>query len=249
MIYVCIASHNNADTIGLLLWKIRKVFDDFPREYHFLVGDDASTDSSAEVLASYEDVLPLSVIRHDRSEGYASTLEQLLRDALDRTDRPRRDCVVTLPADFSVSPDALPDLIKRIESGMDVVVGETPVHEVRPSMRLVRRSAPWLLKPGLSLGGFRDLFSGVYAFRLVTLRNCLRDDSGPFLQSDGALANAELIARAVVGARQIAATPVPARLRAKPEGRAFSLALQLLRGGRQLRIPDAGITVQRGAGA
>ena len=32
MIYVCIPSHNEAPTVGLLLWKIRQVFAAFPRD-------------------------------------------------------------------------------------------------------------------------------------------------------------------------------------------------------------------------
>ncbi len=245
MIYVCIASCNNADTIGLLLWKIRKVFDEFPREYHFLVGDDHSTDGSADVLEPYEEALPISVFRHTEPQGYAATLEELLRESLDRTDRPRRDCAVTIPADFTVSPDVLPDLIKRIESGVDVVVGEATDTHVSPPMRLVRRSAPWLLKPGLQLDGFRDPLSGVYAMRLITLRNCLRESNDALLQSDGTLANAELVAKAARGARQIATVPVP--LRTQPQGKegAFGLAMQLFRGGRSLRVPGATVTVQR----
>ena len=42
MIYVCIPSHNEAPTVGLLLWKIRQVFASFPREYQLLVLDDLS---------------------------------------------------------------------------------------------------------------------------------------------------------------------------------------------------------------
>ncbi|MGH7733404.1 MAG: glycosyltransferase, partial [Gemmatimonadales bacterium] len=61
MIYVCVPCHNEAETVGLLLWKVRQVFSDFPREYQLLVGDDASTDQTAEVLRPYAKVLPLTV--------------------------------------------------------------------------------------------------------------------------------------------------------------------------------------------
>ena len=66
MIYVCIPSHNEAPTIGLLLWKIRQVFAGFPREYQLVVADDGSTDATAELLAPYARVLPLTVLRHER---------------------------------------------------------------------------------------------------------------------------------------------------------------------------------------
>ena len=42
MIYFCIPTHDEAATIGLVLWKIRRVLEDSPREYHLLVGDSIS---------------------------------------------------------------------------------------------------------------------------------------------------------------------------------------------------------------
>ena len=74
MIYICIPSYNEAPTIGLLLWKIRQVFAGFPREYHLLVLDDGSSDSTAEVLERYTRVLPLTVTRHPSRRGYAESV-------------------------------------------------------------------------------------------------------------------------------------------------------------------------------
>ena len=125
MIYVCIPTHNEADTVGLVLWKMRQVFTAFPREYQLLVADDGSTDATGEVLEPYQRVLPLTLIRHDQPRGYAASVESLLREALARSDRPKRDCAVTIHADFSVSPEAIPTLVRAMESGADLVVGET----------------------------------------------------------------------------------------------------------------------------
>ncbi|MEP7228216.1 MAG: glycosyltransferase, partial [Gemmatimonadales bacterium] len=82
MIYVCIPSYNEAPTIGLLLWKIRQVFAGFQREYQLLVLDDGSSDATAEVLERYTRVLPLSVTRHQERQGYADSVEELLRLAV-----------------------------------------------------------------------------------------------------------------------------------------------------------------------
>ncbi|MFZ5624458.1 MAG: glycosyltransferase family 2 protein, partial [Gemmatimonadota bacterium] len=113
-------SYDEAATVGLVLWKIRKVFADFPREYQLLVADDASTDATAELLQPYAKVLPLTVIRHDRRLGYGPSVELLLREALQRSDRPKRDCAVLMHADFSHGPEFLPELVKRFDSGADV---------------------------------------------------------------------------------------------------------------------------------
>lgn len=248
MIYVCTAAHNDATTIGLVLWKIRQVFSAFPREYHFLVADDASTDSTAEVLESYQRVLPLTLVRHETVRGYAATVEALLRDALARSDRPKRDFTITMHPDFEVSPEALPLLVRAMESGADLVVAEDEASDGSFARRLVRRSAPWLLRPGVRVPGVRDLLSGVCAVRLSTLQYCLGDSSAGFLQTDGPAARAELVARTAAVARQISVVssppsngPIPATV----EGSALGLALELFRAGRRLRIPAPAVEVRR----
>src|SRR5437773_11775123 len=104
MIYVCVPVHNEARTVGLVLWKVRQVFTAFEREYQIIACDDASTDGSADVLASYARVLPLTVIHHPSRHGYAKSLEELLRVPVQRTDRPTRDCAITRRADFRHAP-------------------------------------------------------------------------------------------------------------------------------------------------
>ncbi|HEY9014291.1 MAG TPA: glycosyltransferase family 2 protein, partial [Gemmatimonadales bacterium] len=186
MIYVCIPSYNEAPTIGLLLWKIRQVFAGFPREYQLLVLDDASSDATTEVLERYTRVLPLTVIRHAQRTGYAASVEELLRQAVDRTDRPKRDAAVLMHADFAHNPQAIPDLVRRIESGADVVIAETKL-EGEPSRlrRIVRRLAPVLLRRAVSVPGVSDVVSGFAIFRLVALRNAFRSGPAPLLSTQG----------------------------------------------------------------
>jgi glycosyltransferase involved in cell wall biosynthesis len=197
MIYVCIPSYNEAPTVGLLLWKIRQVFASFPREYQLLVLDDGSTDATAEVLERYTRVLPLTVLRHEERRGYAASVDRLFRQAVELTDRPKRDAAILMHADFAHSPQAIPDLVRRIESGADLVVAEARL-EGEPSRahRLVRRYGPLLLRGVVSVAGVRDILSGYAILRLVVLRNALRSQSTGLFVSEGWVANAELYWRA-----------------------------------------------------
>jgi glycosyltransferase involved in cell wall biosynthesis len=219
MIYVCIPSHDEGPTVGLLLWRIRQVFTGFPREYQLLVGDDASTDSTAEILQPYSRVLPLTVLRSDRRQGYAATVEGLLRHAAQRSDRPKRDCAVIMHADFKHGPQFLPELVRRIEGGADLVVGEGVLHgESSRPHRLLRRWAPLLLRRRVGVSNVSDVVSGYLAFRLVALRQAMKDAGPRLLQTDGWAANAELIGRVGRLARKVETVPTVERhdLRQRP---------------------------------
>lgn len=212
MIYFCIPSHNEAATVGLVLWKLRRVLEDSAREYQLLVGDDASTDATTEALAPYLKALPLTVLRNPTRQGTAATVERLLKAALEQSDRHKRDAAIVLPADFTVDPAEILEFLKRLDSGADLVVGEaTLAGEPDPWRQRVRRWAPWLLGRRVRVPGVRDVVSGVAAFRLVALRNAFRDRPDQWLTTEGWAANAELLAWAAAGARRIETVPITER--------------------------------------
>ncbi len=241
MIYVCIPSFDEGPTIGLLLWKIRKVFEEFPREYQLLVADDGSTDHSASILEPYAKVLPLTVVHHAVRQGYARSVEELLNLALARSDRPKRDSAIVMHADFSHGPHFLPDFVRRLDSGADMVVGEATL-EGEPSRghRMLRRWAPMLLRRAVRVTGINDTVSGFVAFRLMTLKNAMRSPGAALLTSEGWAANAELIGRAAQHARRIETVPVIERHDLRPRGsriQPWEAARQIWRAAGSIRIP------------
>lgn len=239
MFYLCIPSYNEAPTVGLLLWKIRRTFQAFPREYELLLADDGSTDATAEILEPYAKALPLTVVRHASRLGYGKSVEEVLRLAVERTDRPKRDAAIIMHADFAHEPDYLPELVRRIESGADLVVAQATLQgESRRAARLVRRHARWLLR-GVKVSGIRDIVSGFAAFRLKSLRDAMRATDGPLITSEGWAANAELIARVARQARQIETVDIVERvdLHQRPSRiDPWPLARKLWRDGGRLRI-------------
>jgi len=213
VIYICIPSHNEAKTVGLLLWKVRQVFADFPREYQLLVGDDASTDTTRDVLDPYTKVLPLEVVRNGRKEGTTRTVERLLKLALERTDRPKRDAAVVLHADFTHAVAELPELIKKLDSGADLVVAEArPGEEGSRGYRLLRRWGPHIVPRAARTPGVSDALSGFVAMRLAALRGALRVADDRLLHLDGWAGRAELIAKVGRQARRTDVLPVTERL-------------------------------------
>jgi glycosyltransferase involved in cell wall biosynthesis len=238
VIYICIPSYNEAPTVGLLLWKIRQVFSGFPREYQLLVVNDGSTDGTDEILEPYTRVLPLTVITHRERQGYAASVEELLRLAVDRTDRPRRDCAILMHADFSHGAEFIPELVKQIDGGADLVVSQPKIEgEASRAVRLVRRAAPLLLR-SVRISGISDIVSGFAAFRLVILKNAFRAQPGPVLTTDGWAANAELFARTAASARRIETIAAIERRDVRPRASRLApwdMARELWRAGSRLK--------------
>ncbi len=221
MIYVCIPTRNEAETIGVLLWKTRNVLGEFGRDYRLVVLDDASDDATPEVLSRYRRALPLTVLREDRRIGYGRSVEKLLRWVRDDAPYPKRDCAVVLQGDFTESPDDVVSLVKIIEGGADIVSGVTePGPDWSRGTRLVRWATGNVLSKVVSGAPVSDPMTGLRAYRVIVLKKALRDraESQPLIKSDGWAANVELLGALAPHARRIAEVPHDKRfdLQARP---------------------------------
>ena len=254
MIYICIPAYNEAATIGVLLWKIRQVMSEYRRDYELLVMNDSSTDQTDDVLAPYLRVLPLTVLRSEGRQGYAASLEHLLREAVERASHPRRDVVVTLQGDFSEPPEEIPTLVKRIEGGADVVEA-TSGHgagSASRSLRWARYALPWILRRSLFPEGVRDPVSGYRAYRVAVLKKALAESNGsPLLSREGWAANVELLLAVAPHARRLDGAEIaehqPRRLR-ETRFRAWDTLVQLWGVTRGRRAPPPPVASPDAAG-
>jgi glycosyltransferase involved in cell wall biosynthesis len=204
LLYICIPAYNESSTIGVLLWRIRKVFQGYSREYEVIVCDDASTDGTSDVIQPYLEVCPLTVLRENTHLGYARVVEKLCREVSRRTRYPRRDAMILMQADFTDQPEHLPELVKRFEGGADIVIGERDAEALPQHSRRLRALAPWALRFSLSIAGVSDPFSSFRLYRISLLRELLKSfGEKPLLSGEGWAANVELLVHTVPLARRV----------------------------------------------
>lgn len=244
MLYICIPSFDEAPTVGVLLWKIRKVFQEFSREYEILVYNDASTDATAETLESYTKVLPLTILGGETRVGYAGALTELCRAAAQRTRYARRDAVITMQADFTDQPEHIPELVKRFEGGADVVVAESGgVTNGPKQVQRLRQFAPWALRWSVKTPGVKDPFSSLRLYRVSVLRDAFKvAANNPLLAGEGWAANVDLLLSTLPHARRVETVSMEQRYDLRPRpSRVKPLAdvLNLYRFGREAsrRLP------------
>src|ERR1700760_3628878 len=204
VLYICLPAYNEAETIGVLLWRIRKVFQEYSREYEIVVFDDGSTAAPAETLQPYHDVLPLTVLGGSERVGYARALDALCRAASSRTRYPRRDAMITMQADFTDQPEHLPELIKRFEGGADLVVAERTLSPTAPlPVKRMQRVAGWISKVSRTVGGVADPFGAFRLYRISLIRDLVKESGdAPVVRGQGWAANLDLLRRAAPLARR-----------------------------------------------
>lgn len=210
MLYLAIPAYNEVATIGVLLWRLRTVLAEFPREYEVVVYDDASTDETAAVAEQYERAMPVRVLRGTQHLGYAGATDALLRHIANATRYPRRDAVLLMQGDFTDPPVLVPEFARRFEGGADLVVGErTVVADAPVPVRRLFRAAHWAMRPFVRVDDVRDLTASMRLVRIAALRDALRvAGNAPFLSGDSWTANADLLLKLAPHARRVESVPL-----------------------------------------
>jgi glycosyltransferase involved in cell wall biosynthesis len=248
LIYICIPTYNESPTIGVLLWRIRRVFQDYSREYEIIVYDDASTDATGETLAPYADVIPLTILRGETRQGYGVALEKLCREVSRRTRYARRDAAIVMQADFTDQPEYIPELVKRFEGGADIVAARQEMAEAPAPVRTLRRLTAWIQRSEIPKAPGVDPFTMFRLYRISVLRDLLKSVADkPLITSDGWAANMELLLKAARFARRVENVDLAPRYdlrtresRVRPLADAFSL-FRFSRRARQLANPVGGV--------
>lgn len=114
-VVITIPAYNEEKTLPLVLEEIKQVMQLTKYWYTLLVLDDGSQDNTAEVARKQGAI----VVSLGRNRGLAETFRSEMRECLAL----KADIIVHTDADGQYPPQHIPELIKKVEGGYDLVLG------------------------------------------------------------------------------------------------------------------------------
>ncbi len=131
-VIITIPAYNEEQTLLFVLQEITAVMKRTNYHYKILVVDDGSTDKTRDVARQYGAI----IVSNKRNVGLAETFRVEMKECLKR----KADMIIHTDADGQYHPQHIPELIEKVNSGYDLVLGS------RFSGR--NRSMPWLKRLG-----------------------------------------------------------------------------------------------------
>ncbi|MBU4342211.1 MAG: polyprenol monophosphomannose synthase [Candidatus Altiarchaeales archaeon] len=188
---IVIPTYNERENIEKLLPEIFGIFDRGGIDGSVIVVDDNSPDGTADAVEGLKREFPITLIRRQEKGGIGSAYITGFGKALEQG----ADVIMEMDADFSHSPEEIPNFVREIESS-DVVIGSRYIKDGEiENWNFIRRiiSKGGNLVARILLGlDVEDVTTGYRAYRRETLEGI---ELGS-IESNGYAFQAEMLVRA-----------------------------------------------------
>ena len=129
MIYIILPIYNEADVIAKLLRRIDKEMKNNSFKYEVLAINDGSTDNTADIIESHQNMFPIDLIDFEVNRGVGEVFrcgfEKILNKAQDE------DTVITMDADNTHDPQIIKMMQDKLNEGCDVVIASCLKREAK----------------------------------------------------------------------------------------------------------------------
>lgn len=175
MIHVLLPAYNEEVTIGPTVRHIGSVTADIGQRSRIMLVDDGSADATVECAeaAAREAGAELTVIRHAKNGGLGAALRTGIYRIVDEA--AADDVLVSLDADDTHPTELIPEMVRRVQSGADVVIASryepgATVVGVPGYRRVLSDGSRLLFRAAFPIEGVRDYTCGFRAYAIEPLR-------------------------------------------------------------------------------
>ena len=115
-------SYNEENGLREVLPILKKMAETSTEPYRVVVVDDGSKDRTSEVARSFESSLDLKLITFPQNRGVTEVFKTGFKFIIEDSKEPDNDICVVLDSDNTQDPKLIPDMVRRIEAGDDIVI-------------------------------------------------------------------------------------------------------------------------------
>jgi len=188
MIYVLLPAFNEEKSLLLLIPKIDAVLRKCSEGYRFLICDDGSQDKTGKIIKELSSKFPIETITHKINRGLGETSRDLFERAAELSCDD--DIIIRLDCDNTHEPGCIPQMIKKIKEGYDVVIASRfqpggGQKGLNPYKSAVSYCANLFMKLFFPLGGIREYSCGFRAYRAKYIKMAVEFFGNDFIQLKG----------------------------------------------------------------
>ncbi|MEM8944889.1 MAG: glycosyltransferase [Planctomycetota bacterium] len=218
-IRIVLPAYNEEEALSLFLGEIVETLTDANIDHEIIVVDDGSSDSTANVVREASLSMPVRLIQHQQNQGLAAAIRTGLQAGTE--DALAGDLVVTMDADRTQRPEAIPQMLEQIEAGHDFVIASRYRHGasvvgVPWHRNLLSLGGRVLFQSLFPTRGVRDYTSGARAYRAGLLHEMLDHYGGNLISEEGFSCMVDLLLKARALNADFAEVPLTLRYDYKP---------------------------------
>jgi dolichol-phosphate mannosyltransferase len=122
MIYVLLPSYNEESGLQEVLPALIDIAASYKEPMRVVVVDDGSKDRTSEVVRSFEKKLDLKLITFPQNQGVTEVFRQGFKFIMADSKNHGHDICIVLDSDNTQDPRLIPEMVRRIEQGDDIVI-------------------------------------------------------------------------------------------------------------------------------
>ena len=196
-IFFLLPVYNEEGNLRILLERFHSSVVRLGIEYHIIVFDDGSTDSSGKILKELSEKYTLTVIGDGLNHGLGYGFATLLRKCCELSNSDE-DVAVVMDADCTHNPELIDDMLNNIRHGFDVVIASRYLTDSRIIgvtfwRRILSLGASCIMRLLYPIRGVKDYTCGFRAYSLSILRKAFMKFGDQLIQEANFSCMAEML--------------------------------------------------------
>lgn len=189
MIYLLLPAYNEEKSFVNLFRKVDEYFtNEHNGDYHIVVCNDGSSDKTPEILESYKDKLPLTVLTHEINRGLGETIRDLFEYAAKISKE--GDIIIRMDCDDTHEPQFMTGMIDKINAGCDVVIASRfepggGAEGLDWYRHYISMAAQQFMRIMFPIKGLKEYSSGFRAYKAETIKHAIKVFGNNFIQLKG----------------------------------------------------------------